>query len=188
MSNSLPRKRVSKHEWLACALEIFARDGEPGIRIEALARQLGINKSGFYWHFENRDQLLSELLSYWSHEYTEVVVGNPEVRSLPPERRLLAALELIYKHRLAAMDVHFQAWAQRSPAVRRKVLDVTRIRLGFLRDIFLDAGFSERDADMRARLTLGYEANERLLFRFRSDREARELRQLRCQLLLAPAP
>jgi len=188
MTKPPPKKRVSKHEWLACALEVFARDGEPGVRIEALARQLGIAKAGFYWHFENREQLLKELLAYWSHEYTEVIAGNPKVRSLPADQRLLAALELIYEHRLAGMDVHFQAWAQRDPAVNRKVREVTRTRLSFFRDIFLELGFEEQDAEMRSRLTLGYEANERLLFRFRSDREAREMRRRRCALLLAPAP
>ena len=81
--------RVSREEWLAKALEVFRREGEPGVRIEMLAREIGVAKAGFYWHFKDREDLLNQVLNYWAHEYTEVVTENEALLSLPPGERLL---------------------------------------------------------------------------------------------------
>ena len=76
--------RVSKAQWLEMALTVFRNDGEPGIRVELLARRLGISKAGFYWHFKDREDLLNQLLDYWVHEYTEIVTGNSILAEIPP--------------------------------------------------------------------------------------------------------
>jgi AcrR family transcriptional regulator len=41
---------VSKNQWLAKALEALESGGVDGVKIEKLARALGISRSGFYWH------------------------------------------------------------------------------------------------------------------------------------------
>ena len=66
------RRGVSKAEWLEAGLEFLARGSVNSISIEGLAKHLKIAKSGFYWHFRNRDELLRDLLAYWLHEITEV--------------------------------------------------------------------------------------------------------------------
>jgi AcrR family transcriptional regulator len=47
MTSRNPKKRVSKADWLEKALQTFRQEGEPGIKIEALARRLNVNKAGF---------------------------------------------------------------------------------------------------------------------------------------------
>jgi hypothetical protein len=104
------------------------------------------------------------------------------------QERLLACLDLICTHKLADLNVHFQSWARHDPVIRRRVQRVIRQRLDFFREVFAELGFSPQAVEMRARLVLGYEANERLLFHFKSDKEARNFREMRCELLLAPEP
>jgi AcrR family transcriptional regulator len=62
--------RVSKQQWLDAALEVLATDGVHAIRVMSLARTLNISKSGFYWHFKNRDDLLEEIKYYWTNRYS----------------------------------------------------------------------------------------------------------------------
>ena len=62
----MPSKRVSKSDWLETALEFLRREGIDAVRVEALARKLGVAKSGFYWHFREHRQLMQEMLDYWS--------------------------------------------------------------------------------------------------------------------------
>ena len=50
-------KRASKAEWLQGAPDALAKNGIEAIRIQPLARRLGISKSGFYWHFKDRHEL-----------------------------------------------------------------------------------------------------------------------------------
>ena len=51
--------RVSKQNWISAALETLAMSGIESVKVERLAKQLGVAKSGFYWHFKDRNALLS---------------------------------------------------------------------------------------------------------------------------------
>ena len=187
MTKSRRKDRVSKDQWLARALEVFTREGEPGVRIEALARDIGVAKAGFYWHFKDRADLLDQLLDYWAHEYTEVVTSNEALLQLPAAERLLAVMEMIWEHNLAGLDLHFHVWARKEAKVARKVQQVLRKRLDYLTSIFSEAGFSGDELEMRARLFVAYTSNETLMFRFKSKEQARRLLKRRWRLLLAPA-
>ena len=118
-------------------------------------------------------------------EYTKVVTENTILMNLPPTDRLLAVMNMIYDHRLAELDVHFNAWALKDPVVDRKVQSVVRLRLEYLKDIFIEAGFTESEASMRARLFVGYESNELTMFRFKSKGLAKQCRESRWKLLIS---
>ncbi len=186
MTKSRRKDRVSKDQWLAQALEVFTREGEPGVRIESLAREIGVAKAGFYWHFKDRADLLDQLLNYWSHEYTEVVTTNDSLQTLPAAERLLAVMEMIWEHDLAGLDLHFHLWARKDAKVARKVRQVLRKRLDYLISIFSEAGFSGDELEMRARLFLTYTSNESLIFRYKSKEQANRLLKRRWRLLLSP--
>ncbi|MEP5089126.1 MAG: helix-turn-helix domain-containing protein, partial [Paracoccaceae bacterium] len=53
-----PTGRVSKLDWLRKALEVFETNGIAAVRVVDLAQQLHVAKSGFYWHFKDRRDLL----------------------------------------------------------------------------------------------------------------------------------
>ena len=57
-------KRVSKEQWLTKALDTLESSGVEAVKIERLAKALGISRSGFYWHFKNRQDLLEHLLDF----------------------------------------------------------------------------------------------------------------------------
>ena len=87
---STPRKRgVTKAKWLQAAIEHLSKKSANALSIEDLAANLGVAKSGFYWHFKNRDSLLEELLQYWNQEITEVVTANEQILALEPRDRSL---------------------------------------------------------------------------------------------------
>ena len=129
------KKRVSKAEWLALSLEVLATEGVQGVRIERLARDLGIAKAGFYWHFRDRRDLLQSLLDYWAHEFTAVVTENLELLEGDPKQRLYKTMLMILDHDLAKYDLAIRAWAAHDPAAAKAVRHVTRMRLDFLRSV-----------------------------------------------------
>ena len=88
-------KRVTRDQWLQQALQIFASSGEGGLKIEELARTLGVAKSGFYFHFKDREDFLQHLIDYWAHEYTEIVVENKKMLEVEPRQRLIETARLI---------------------------------------------------------------------------------------------
>ncbi len=79
MLTKIKKANVSKQDWLLVALEALATSGVESVRVERLAKQLGVAKSSFYWHFKNRHTLLMELLRYWEEEYTGVVIAEARI-------------------------------------------------------------------------------------------------------------
>ena len=66
-------------------MDVLEREGEQGIRVERLARELGIAKSGFYWHFRDREELLGAVIDFWEREYTSTVVLQLDAEGLERE-------------------------------------------------------------------------------------------------------
>ena len=87
MPTKKSRRGISKAEWQEAGLQAIIEGGINSLTIEGLARSLGINKSGFYWHFKNRDDLLRQLLKYWTHEVTEVITENPKILKVEPGQK-----------------------------------------------------------------------------------------------------
>lgn len=179
-----PRRK--KVDWLRAALEVFESEGIEGVRVERLARDLNVAKSGFYWHFKDRDQLYDELLGLWEQESTQDVTTSDEIISLPPEDRLLRTAYLIWEHDLARFDLPFQAWAQRDPKVLARVRHVYDQRLSWIRQMFLELGFKGADLEMRTRLFVGYHSWERTALPRLSKAQAKRLIKRRVDLLVRP--
>ena len=58
----MAKRGVSKAQWLEAALEVLADKGIEAVKIGRLAERLDITRSGFYWHFKDRRDLLDHLL------------------------------------------------------------------------------------------------------------------------------
>jgi len=54
----------SLNTWIKTGYEQFATEGLEGIQVERLARITGLNKSGYYHYFGDRDSFLSQLMKY----------------------------------------------------------------------------------------------------------------------------
>jgi len=156
------------------------------VRVERLARDLNVAKSGFYWHFKDRDQLYDELLGLWEKESTQVVTSSGEIVSLPPEDRLLRTAMMIWEHDLARFDLPFQAWARGNPKVLAKVNRIFDQRLIWIRRIFRELGFKGADLEMRTRLFVGYHSWERTAFPQQSKVQAKRMIRRRIELLVSP--
>lgn len=178
-------KRVSKAQWLALALEVLASEGFQGVRVERLARDIGVAKSGFYWHFRDRRDLLQSILDYWKDEFTSVVTANTEFLEGDPKKRLYDTMCMILDHNLTKYDLAIREWAAHDPAAAKAVRSVNRMRLDFVRSIFSDLGFRGQQLEMRTRLFVAYHIWEETTFDDLTKDERRKLLRLRHKFLIA---
>jgi len=181
--NEKKHKRISKDEWLACALKALESEGIDGVRVDKLARQLGVARSGFYWHFKNRQDLLDRMLEYWAHEYTEVVTSNMALTKGPAVQRLENIMRTVRDFELNRFEAAVYIWSQTDPAARETFNRVYKIRLDFIRSIFNELGFKGDEADMRTQLFMGYLAWEYTGFCPQSKAKQERLLKLRLRLL-----
>ncbi len=181
---SKKNKRVSKDQWLAKALDTLESKGVEGVKIERLAKQLGISRSGFYWHFKNRQDMLQHLLDYWAHEYTDVVTDNADMKKLDAERRLLINMKMVRDKKLAKYDLAMNAWAKVDPLAHKVVKKVIKMRLDFNRAIFAELGFDGDELEMRTRLFVCYHSWEETMFTDEDDEKNSSLQKLRHKMFI----
>jgi len=180
-------RRVKKSEWLEAALRALVAGGIRNVRVETLARELGVARSGFYWHFRDRQALLEEMLEHWSHELTGIVIRDPEINALPPAKRLAAISDIVSERHLAKYDAAIRQWAQQDPMADRAAREVFRMRLAFLRKLFSELGFEGDELEMRAHLFVIYASSERDTMPELSRAKRKRMAPLRVELLTRPA-
>ncbi len=174
---------VSKAEWLAAALKLLGKGSVSDIKINRLARELGINKSGFYWHFKNRDELLEQLLAYWAHELTEVVTSDLEFVKLEPRERLCRTAEMIIDYDLTRYEASIRQWALTDDMAGQTVKKVTKIRMNFVSQALAELEFEGDDLEMRAMLFVCYHTWEKLMFSDITENRRHQLVRKRVELV-----
>ena len=73
MGQSRPTKtkRLTREDWANAALKAISKQGLSGVAVEPIAKELGVTKGSFYWHFENREGLIDAVVEFWKRKNTE---------------------------------------------------------------------------------------------------------------------
>jgi AcrR family transcriptional regulator len=153
------------------------------MKVEGLAKHLGIAKSGFYWHFKNRDELLRELLQYWIHEITEVITTNEELLEMEPRARLQKTAEMLHDYQLTRYEMAIRQWARQDKEAARVVRKANRMRMDHVRHALAELGITGDEADMRAMMYICYVTWESFTFADVSRKKRREQIASRIKLL-----
>jgi AcrR family transcriptional regulator len=125
------------------------------VRIEALAKELGVSKGGFYWAFEGRQALIEEALAAWEKAGTEDVIAIIDSGAADPRDKLRRLFELAPAARdLFAVELALRDWARRDRAVAKRLRRVDDRRMGYLRSLFRQ--FCDEEEDVEARAVLAY--------------------------------
>lgn len=138
--------------WLRAASHALRSGGVEAVRIEPLARTLGVTKGSFYWHFRDRDALLAALLEDWERRAGALFLRRLEAASVDPVKRLGLLLETVIREGRGAIDPAIRAWATRDERAAAALARVDQVRLGWLEGLFRDIGFDAADSTARARL------------------------------------
>jgi AcrR family transcriptional regulator len=63
-------RRLDRARWVDAALEAIETGGPDAVAVVRVARDLGVTKGSFYWHFADRRELLRAALDAWFERYT----------------------------------------------------------------------------------------------------------------------
>ena len=148
-----PRQRLSASDWTAAALDALAEGGLAAVAVEPLATRLGTTKGSFYWHFTNRDALLTAVLEQWERTDTEDVITLVESEPAGPVRlrALIAGAVGTRTGESARVELALQATASH-PLVAPVLARVTRRRMEYLAAQFVELGFPPDEAGRRGQL------------------------------------
>ncbi|MFG1925427.1 TetR/AcrR family transcriptional regulator [Cryptosporangium sp. NPDC048952] len=147
--------RTPRGKWIEAGLEALATGGPDAVRVEALAKQLGVTKGGFYGYFADRNALLDEMLDTWEQESTEGVLARVEEEGGDVRTKLTRAGLLTFSgKRLLPIDLAVRDWARRDPAVAERLRRVDNRRFELLREMI--GSFCDDPDEVEARSLLAY--------------------------------
>lgn len=126
--------RTSRETWIEAGLRALAAGGPGAVRVEALAKTLGVTKGGFYGSFAYRDALLEAMLDTWERQSTDEVIEQVEREGGDPKTKIERAGMLTFSNdRLLPIDLAVRDWARRDQAVAQRLRRVDNRRMDLLR-------------------------------------------------------
>jgi AcrR family transcriptional regulator len=75
----------NKEIWITTGYELFALSGQASIKIEPLAKLVGISKSSFYHHFADLDLFIDALLRHHLEKSYIIAKKEEEAKNIDPE-------------------------------------------------------------------------------------------------------
>jgi AcrR family transcriptional regulator len=146
--------------WVNAALEILAEQGIDGVRIEPVAKKLGVTKGSFYWHFKDRDALFEAILEDWRRGATLRIIARLDQTTQTPEGRLRQLINLPFQgarsERGADVELSLRLWSRRDARARAALAEVDQLRLGYIAGLLQDCGFAPATAQARAVLVYAF--------------------------------
>jgi AcrR family transcriptional regulator len=149
------KARTPRNRWIDAGLEALAAGGPDVVRIEPLARALGVTKGGFYWYFDDRGALLEEMLETWEHTLVDEVIDRVEHDGGNPRSKLqhLFALAGSEEYRnLLRVELAIRDWARHQHTVADRLRRVDNRRMDYMRGLY--SGFCPDPDDVEARCLL----------------------------------
>ena len=133
---SVAKVRTPRGAWVHAALQALAAGGPDAVRIEALAVDLGVSKGGFYWHFADRQALLTEMLDTWEKAGTEDIIARVDSQPADPRAKLQRLFELTSSPDGLAVELAVRDWSRRDSDVAERLRRVDNRRIGYIRSLF----------------------------------------------------
>lgn len=147
-------RNLSTADWLDVARETLIREGIDAVKVDRLAKASGVTRGGFYWRFKSRQDLLDQLIDDWRSTNTVAFISALSGPGTPGERYRALMDKWVGEREIRPdYDMAVRNWAASSPNIAEIVHTVDAVRVDALRRLFLEAGYDEDEALVRARIT-----------------------------------
>jgi AcrR family transcriptional regulator len=174
------RTQLGRDEWVSGATELMAKLGIDGVRIEVLAKSLGVTKGSFYWHFKDRKDLLDRLLEVWREgrirdieKQTALTPGKEREQA----RHLIDVYSAARNRKGMAIELAIRDWARRDAGAAEIVAGVDAHRLECTRKLFRTIGYAEKEAKARSLMLYANVFGQSLMLYERFDDHLPELKE-----------
>jgi AcrR family transcriptional regulator len=151
----MARPRTPRAAWIEEGLRALAVGGPQAVRVESLAKSLGVTKGGFYGYFADRDGLLEEMLDAWERTMVDEVIETVEAAGGDARaklRRLFALAQKAPVNELLEVELAIRDWARRERDVLERLRRVDDRRMDYMRGLFGAFCRDPREAEVRCLL------------------------------------
>ncbi len=148
--------RGSEAVWLQAAYDMLVESGVDAVKVMPLAKALGLSRTGFYWHFEDREALLEALLQKWEDKNTGNLVRQTQAYAETITEAMFNLYDCWLDDELfdARLDRAVRSWAHNDPAVQARIDRADAQRKSAIMAMFQRFGYAESEAEVRAMTVL----------------------------------
>lgn len=186
-----PRTSLTPESWIEGATELLVDKGIDSVRVDVLAKILGVTRGSFYWHFKDRDDLLKSVLRTWRDAATDQLIERFERKTTDPRVLIKELISLPFRgrsaERAARIELAIRAWARRDETARQAVDEVDARRISYIAQCFSALGYSIAEARARGFALYAWEVGESVLVHQGTASQKSERGELIEQLLLTPS-
>jgi AcrR family transcriptional regulator len=177
-TESLGTESLGTESWIEAGFTELARSGVEGVRVEVLAKHLGVTKGGFYRRFRDRAALLEAMLQNWREGRIAAIEKQTSLDGTNARERLKALIAL-YSERMntegMGIELAIRQWARSDELAATAVAGVDAARLKNVGQLYRAAGLKPEEADAQAFLFYCFIFGQSLLFPQRSPRKRAQL-------------
>lgn len=150
---SAKQRRLTGADWIEAALKLLVDEGIEAVQITTLSRRMGMTRGSFYWHFDNREDLLAALVEEWRARNTGVMV-EAIANTATLDDGILSLFSVWVDHSRfdMSLDQSVRDWARYSEDLRAIVKTEDSARVAAIAGFFERHGFDQPEAFIRARV------------------------------------
>ena len=190
MAKKKEADRLDRGAWVDAAMKLLEVGSIDSVRIEPIAKALGVTKGSFYWHFEDRDGLRDAILDTWRKRATVNIINRLEQEGESTEETIRHVLSLSWASRHsesgAAIEFAIRDWAKRDKKVARTVEEIDEQRLRFNERLFRKLGMPEEWVKARAFLVNSFNLGDAMMRKVHNAQEREMVRRLCVDFLSQP--
>ena len=150
---------LDRDAWIKGALAALAEEGPAGVRIEFLAKQLGVTKGSFYWHFKDRRDLVDAVLEAWKagriRDIRKQTSADPG-HELAALQHTISVYSAGRNRKGLPIELAVREWARRDARAAAVVEHVDAERLACAARLFAALGLPAAEAAARSVLLYAY--------------------------------
>lgn len=145
-----------------------------------------MTKGGFYWHFDDRNALLEEMLDTWERlvideAISRVEAGGGDARA--KLRRLFALAGSVGD--VWSIELAIREWGRRDRDVAARLRRIDKRRMEYLRALFRSFCAEEDDVEVRCTLVMSLFVATRLIAADHAPRRRAHVTEMALERLLA---
>jgi AcrR family transcriptional regulator len=154
VDDSVAGGKSTKLDWLNLAIEALINEGIDQVKVQVMAKKLGVSRSSFYWFFDSIQDLQDQLLSHWLTRNTGPIIE----RAMRPAATITKAICNVFECWVDPklfdpnLDIAVRFWGRRDAKVRSIVEQADDQRVEALSKMFKRYDYGDEDAFIRARI------------------------------------
>ena len=160
-----PKRRArGPDKWLEAAVTTLIAEGIEAVKIDRLARQLRITRGSFYHHYQDHGDLLRAVLDHYVRaNFENFVAMLPHLQGTAKEK-LGTLWEATASKEYRDYDWAVRMWGMRDAPVAEVLAGIDIKRMDVLIGLFMELGFDQDGAWIRAALAYHGSLGDRAFF------------------------